>query len=163
MADFVVYLKAEYVDAVYLQQDAFDPVDGSSSAERQRHVFAQVARVLAADLDFPDKDAARTFFQGLTQATKDWNRTALDDPAFGAIEGRLDAMLGEASGGRPAASWVQPAFNVTVRIANPSNGAVNTLTIHDVKIDKWTYDLPEDDFVMEQVGFQALFITVEEG
>ena len=65
--------------------------------------------------------------------------------------------------GRPAASWVQPAFNVTVRIANPSNGAVNTLTLHDVKIDNWVYTLPEDEFVMEQAGFQALYMTVEEG
>ena len=49
MADFVVYLKAEYLDAVYLQQDAFDPVDGASSAERQRHVFARMRGMLAAD------------------------------------------------------------------------------------------------------------------
>ena len=94
----VVYLKAEYVDAVYLQQDAFDAVDGASSAERQRHVFAQVARVLVADLDFGDKDVARGFFQGLTQVTRDWNRTAMDDPAFAALEERLDAMLAEAAG-----------------------------------------------------------------
>lgn len=75
----------------------------------------------------------------------------------------LSLLLGEAAAGRPKASWVQPAFNVTVRIANPSNGAVNTVTLHDVKIDNWVYNLPEDEFVMEQVGFQALFITVEEG
>jgi len=75
----------------------------------------------------------------------------------------LSLLLGEARAGRPAASWVQPAFNVTVRVANASNGAVNTLTLHDVKIDNWVYNLPEDEFVMEQVGFQALFITVEEG
>jgi len=75
----------------------------------------------------------------------------------------LGLLLGEASNGRPAASWVQPAFNVTIRIANPSNGAVNTLTLHDVKIDNWVYNLPEDEFVMEQVNFQALFLTVEEG
>jgi hypothetical protein len=74
----------------------------------------------------------------------------------------LSLLLGEARSGRPAASWVQPAFNVTVRIANASNGAVNTLTLHDVKIDNWVYTLPEDEFVMEQAGFQALFITVEE-
>ena len=64
----------------------------------------------------------------------------------------LSLLLGEARSGRPAASWVQPAFNVTVRIANASNGAVNTLTLHDVKIDNWVYTLPEDEFVMEQVG-----------
>ena len=50
-----------------------------------------------------------------------------------------------------------------MRIANPSNGAVNTLTLHDVKIDNWVYTLPEDEFVMEQAGFQALYMTVEEG
>ena len=49
MADFIVSLKAEFLDAVYLQQDAFDPVDGASSAERQRHVFAVVARILEAE------------------------------------------------------------------------------------------------------------------
>jgi len=75
----------------------------------------------------------------------------------------LGLLLGEARTGRPAGSWVQPAFNVTVRIANPSNGAVNTLTLHDVKIDDWVYNLPEDEFIMEQVSFQALFLTVEEG
>jgi V/A-type H+-transporting ATPase subunit A len=96
MADFVVNLKAEYLDAVYLQQDAFDPVDGASPAARQRHVFAHVAGVLAADLDFVDKDAARSFFQALTQATKDWNRAPMDDEAFAAGEARLTALLAEA-------------------------------------------------------------------
>jgi hypothetical protein len=75
----------------------------------------------------------------------------------------LSLLLGEAATARPKGGWVQPAFNVTVRIANPSNGAVNTLTLHDVKIDRWSYNLPEDEFVMEQASFQALYITVEEG
>jgi hypothetical protein len=59
----------------------------------------------------------------------------------------LGLLLGEARNARPAASWVHPAFNITVRL---------------VKFDSWTYDLPEDDFVMEQVGFQALFATFAE-
>ena len=95
MADFVVYLKAEYLDAVYLQQDAFDPVDGASSAERQRHVFTLVARILGAGIDFADKDAARAFFQTLTQATRDWNRAAMEDESFAAAEARVAAMLAE--------------------------------------------------------------------
>jgi len=95
MADFVVYLKAEYLDAVYLQQDAFDPVDGASSAERQRHVFARLARIMAAETDFPDKDTARAFFQTLTQVTKDWNRAPMESAEFGAIEARLESMSAE--------------------------------------------------------------------
>ena len=97
MADFVVYLKAEYLDAVYLQQDAFDPVDGATSAERQRHVFSVIAGVLGADLEFADKDAARSYFQTLTQATRDWNRAAMEDESFAAAEARVAAMLAEVS------------------------------------------------------------------
>jgi V/A-type H+-transporting ATPase subunit A len=97
MADFVVYLKAEYLDAVYLQQDAFDPVDGASSAERQRHVFARLARIMGAEMDFPEKDSARAFFQALTQVSKDWNRAAMESTEFGAIEARLDGMVAEVS------------------------------------------------------------------
>jgi V/A-type H+-transporting ATPase subunit A len=96
MADFVFYLKAEFLDAVYLQQDAFDAVDGASSAERQRHVFGRIHDVLAADLDFADKDAARAFFQALTQVIKDWNRVELDSDDFAAVERRLDERLAEA-------------------------------------------------------------------
>jgi V/A-type H+-transporting ATPase subunit A len=95
MADFVLYLKAEYLDAVYLQQDAFDPVDGASSAERQRHVFARLARILAAETRFSDKDTARAFFQTLTQVTRDWNRAPMESAEFGAVEARLEGMLAE--------------------------------------------------------------------
>jgi hypothetical protein len=31
-----------------------------------------------------------------------------------------------------------------------------------VKIEDWFYDLPEDDFVMEKVGFKALWVKVED-
>ena len=86
---------AEYLDAVYLQQDAFDPVDGASSAERQRHVFGLVVRVLSADIDFESKDAARAFFQSLTQTTKDWNRSAMPSDEFGVVEARLETMMAE--------------------------------------------------------------------
>jgi hypothetical protein len=34
------------------------------------------------------------------------------------------------------------------------------MTLHDVKIDNWTYQMPEDDFVMESVNFRALYLTV---
>lgn len=74
----------------------------------------------------------------------------------------IGLMLGEARGARPGGNWVQPALNITLRLANPSSGLANTMTLHDVKLDSWVYGLPEDDFVMEKVGFQALFLTVAE-
>jgi V/A-type H+-transporting ATPase subunit A len=98
MEDFVIYLKAEYLDAVYLQQDAYNPVDGASSAERQRHVFGVIADILARPLQSDEKAVARRFFQHLTQVTRDWNRTPMDDPAFGELEDQITHMVLEVAG-----------------------------------------------------------------
>jgi len=36
------------------------------------------------------------------------------------------------------------------------------VTLHGVKIENWSYQIPEDDFVMEKVDFRALWISVED-
>ena len=51
---------------------------------------------------------------------------------------------------------------MTVRLANPTSNAISTLTIHEVKLTNWTYQLPEDDFVLENAAFSALYITTED-
>lgn len=72
----------------------------------------------------------------------------------------LKLLLGEAAEARPSASWAQPSFNITLMAENAATpGTRNTMTLHGVKIDSWTYDMPEDDFLMESVSFQALFMT----
>ncbi len=95
--DFVTYLKSEYLDAVYLQQDAYHEVDAATPAERQRYVFGLIHGILAAAMDFPDKEAARQFFQRLTQITRDWNRVAQDAPEFAALEARIAGMVKESA------------------------------------------------------------------
>ncbi|MBV9774800.1 MAG: hypothetical protein JO040_12675 [Gemmatimonadetes bacterium] len=73
----------------------------------------------------------------------------------------LRLLLGEAADGRPANSWAQPSFNITLLAENPAfPGVRNTLTLNEVKIEGWSYAMPEDDFVMESVSFQALYLTV---
>ena len=73
----------------------------------------------------------------------------------------LKLLLGEAADSRPAASWAQPAFNITLLVQNPAvPGVNNTVTLHDVKIESWVYNMPEDDFVLESINFQALYLTV---
>ena len=72
----------------------------------------------------------------------------------------LRLMLGEAADARPSSSWAQPAFNITLLVENPAVPDVrSTITLYDVKIEGWTYALPEDDFLMESIGFQALYLT----
>ncbi len=74
----------------------------------------------------------------------------------------LSLLLGEAAQGRPGGNWVQPAFNMTVRVANPTSNSTNTLTLHDIKLSDWSYQLPEDEFVLENAAFKALYITTED-
>ena len=73
--DFVIYLKSELIDAVYLQQNTYHSEDASCSAERQRYVFSMLEEILDSTFDFQDRDVARHFFHELTQAIKDFNYT----------------------------------------------------------------------------------------
>jgi V/A-type H+-transporting ATPase subunit A len=93
--DFIVHLKAEYLDAVYLQQDAYHPEDAATGADRQRYVFGRIHRILGTKMTFAGKDDARRFFQQLAQVTRDWNRSAMASDAFRATEARIDKMLVE--------------------------------------------------------------------
>jgi hypothetical protein len=75
----------------------------------------------------------------------------------------LKLLLGDAATSRPAQSWAQPAFNISLLVENAAApGITNTVTLHDVKIDGWAYNLPEDDFLLESVSFQALYLSVED-
>jgi len=93
--DFVIYLKSEYLDATYLQQDAYDPVDGATPTERQTHVFGVMSNILRAKMTFGDKESARRFFHKLTQTTKDWNRVDMKSGEFGKLQAKLEEMVSE--------------------------------------------------------------------
>lgn len=93
--DFITYLKSEYLDAAYMQQNALHAVDGSVSEERQRYTFNKIVKTLGTKMAFDSNDAARAFFQTLTQKTKDWNYIAMESGEFQAIEAELDKMIGE--------------------------------------------------------------------
>ncbi len=95
--DFVVYLKSEFLDAAYLQQNSFHDVDAATGADRQQYVFAKIHAILEAKVFFPDKDAARKWFLQLTSVTKDWNLVTMDSAEFKQLEQRIDAMLAEVS------------------------------------------------------------------
>lgn len=77
----------------------------------------------------------------------------------------LKLMLGNdgAGGSRPGGAFVSPSFNLSLRIENPGfPGNSSTITVHGVKLDGWSYSMPEDDFVLEEVSFKALWISAED-
>jgi V/A-type H+-transporting ATPase subunit A len=97
MDDFTLYLKAELMDAVYLQQDAFNEVDAATPVKRQLAVFETLDTILAAPVAFPGKDEARRFFLTLTQAFKDWHQAPRDSDAFAAGRAGIATLLAEAA------------------------------------------------------------------
>jgi len=101
--DFVVYLKGELLDSVYLQQDGFDPVDAACSAERQEYVFQKIHDILLDSYEFNNKDEARKFFNVLRQLIVDWNYTPMDKDAFKTQEKEIDKHLKKARAEKTAA------------------------------------------------------------
>ncbi len=95
IADFITYLKGEFLDAVYLQQNSFDKVDAACSRERQQHVFSKVHAVLSSTHSFTDKGEARRGFNNLRQLFIDWNYLAEDTDEYAAQENEIDKQLAE--------------------------------------------------------------------
>ncbi|MBR1952238.1 MAG: V-type ATP synthase subunit A [Lentisphaeria bacterium] len=93
MEDFIVYLKSEFLDYVFLQQNTFDPVDASTNADRQRYVFDKVCSVLERKFPFEDKEVARRWFLELRQLFLDWNYIARNDAEFEQQENAIDSKL----------------------------------------------------------------------
>ena len=81
-----------------------------------------------------------------------------------AINGALlRLLLGDAAKSRPAGTFVNPSFNLSLLLENPARpGVSSTVTIHGAKIENWSYQIPEDDFVLEKADFKALWISVED-
>ena len=87
--DYVVYQKGELLDAVYLQQNSFDPIDAACEPERQAHEFNVLYNVLTSDYALGDKKEIRAFFNQVRQEFLDWHGTVYGTPEFEAQEKKL--------------------------------------------------------------------------
>ncbi|WP_374686992.1 hypothetical protein [Promineifilum sp.] len=67
-------------------------------------------------------------------------------------------------GGAPtqiAEPYVQPVFSMRIALNDPAvPGNTVSLELKGVKFQNWAYAMPEDDFVMENLSFKALNISV---
>ncbi|WP_321991621.1 V-type ATP synthase subunit A [Marispirochaeta aestuarii] len=97
--DFVIYLKSDFLDAVYLQQDSFDAIDFSVSVERQDHIFNILFKVLGGKLNFESKEDARSYFNNLRQLFIDYNRSQWQGDEFKELEGKILKMIDERQAG----------------------------------------------------------------
>lgn len=87
--DYILYQKGELLDAVYLQQNSFDPIDAACEPERQAHEFNVLYDVLTRDYALSDKKEIRAFFNQVRQEFLDWHGTVYCTPEFAAQETKL--------------------------------------------------------------------------
>ncbi len=98
LSDYVIYLKEEMLDAVYLQQNSFDLTEANCGTERQRYVIDKLIYVIGSDFDLAEKDAARSFFNRMRQKFIDWNYTEWGSKEFKTAEADIDALYNEGGG-----------------------------------------------------------------
>ncbi|MBR7058894.1 MAG: V-type ATP synthase subunit A [Stomatobaculum sp.] len=87
--DFIVYQKGELLDAVYLQQNSFDPIDAACIPERQRREFDRLYDAMMKTYDITDKTEIRGFFNQLRQEFLDWHGFEFNTPEFDEHEKKI--------------------------------------------------------------------------
>ena len=96
--DFVIALKADFFDNVYLQQNAFDEVDAATSAERQKYVYDKVLAIIDLEFNFDTKDTARHTLVEVTDVFRNWNYADMEGDEFKKLEGNIDEFLAKHGG-----------------------------------------------------------------
>lgn len=96
--DYIIYLKEEMLDAVYLQQNSFDAVDANCSTERQRYVTDKLIYILGSEYNLNNKDEARGFFNRMRQKFIDWNYSEFKSGEFESLESEIDGLYSEGGG-----------------------------------------------------------------
>ena len=98
ISDYIIYLKAEMLDAVYLQQNSFDLIDANCGTLRQRYVTDKLINVLGSEYEIDNKDDARSFLNRMRQKFIDWNYTEFRSDAFKKVEAEIDTLYKEKNG-----------------------------------------------------------------
>ncbi len=97
--DYVIYLKSDFLDYVYLQQNSFDPVDAAVSVERQNYIFDILLSILAGKFELESKGEARQYFNGLRQKFLDYNGTEWQCEEFKKLEKDIVQMIKDKKSG----------------------------------------------------------------
>ncbi len=93
LADYLIYLEGDFLDAVYFQQNSFDAVDAAVAPERQELVFNKIHSLLKSKLKLNDKTEARSWFNSLRQKFLDWNYSEWESDDYVKLEKEIDAQI----------------------------------------------------------------------
>ena len=89
------FWKAEVIDFVVLQQDAFDKIDAVCPMERQQYILNLVMDICKHDYDFVDFNDVSTYFKRVINLCKQMNYAEFKSEAFNQYQQQLNDLLAE--------------------------------------------------------------------
>ena len=89
------FWKAEVIDFVVLQQDAFDKIDAVCPMERQQYILNLVMDICKHDYDFKDFNDVSTYFKRVINLCKQMNYAEFKSEAFNNYQQQLNDLLAE--------------------------------------------------------------------
>jgi V/A-type H+-transporting ATPase subunit A len=91
----VTFWKAEVIDFVILQQDAFDEVDSSTSLERQKYMLNKVLEIYHTKFSFESFEEVATYFKRVINQMKQMNYSEFESDKFKQNEKELNTIIDE--------------------------------------------------------------------
>jgi V/A-type H+-transporting ATPase subunit A len=87
------FWKAEVIDFIILQQDAFDPVDSSTPVERQCYMMDLVLNLVKTNFNFETFEEVNPYFKGIINVLKQMNYSRFKSDEFLEYEQRLKELI----------------------------------------------------------------------
>lgn len=89
----ITFWKAELIDFVILQQDAFDDIDCNSPLNRQKYMLDLVSKICHMDFEFEDFNQVTVYFKQLINVLKQMNYSQFESEDFKKYQTQCEQML----------------------------------------------------------------------
>jgi V/A-type H+-transporting ATPase subunit A len=88
-----IFWRAEVVDFIILQQDAFDDIDANCSMERQEYMLDKVLYLIHTDMHFDSFEEVNPYFKKLIHVLKQMNYSVFKSDDFYKYEKEFELLL----------------------------------------------------------------------
>jgi V/A-type H+-transporting ATPase subunit A len=88
-----VFWKAEVIDFVILQQDAFDKIDASTPIKRQQYMLKKVLGISDIDFKFDSYEEVAPFFKSVINYLRQMNYSEFQSDKFNKFEKELEELM----------------------------------------------------------------------
>ncbi|MCC8089495.1 MAG: V-type ATP synthase subunit A [Rikenellaceae bacterium] len=89
------FWKSELIDFVFLQQDAFDSIDGNTPMERQKYMFNYLLDICEKEYDYAGFEDCSSFYKNLINIFRQMNYSEFKSEKFESYKVQIDKAVAE--------------------------------------------------------------------